>query len=46
MSQAVRDHVGALLLRLTLKELFDWHFMQVVMMCEHVWMLPASLAVM
>lgn len=30
MSQAVRDHVGALLLRLTLKELFDWHFMQVV----------------
>ena len=29
MPQAVRDHVGTLLLKLTLRELFDWHFMQV-----------------
>ncbi|GAX77030.1 hypothetical protein CEUSTIGMA_g4477.t1 [Chlamydomonas eustigma] len=28
MSQEVRDHVGTLLLRLTLRELFDWRFMQ------------------
>ena len=28
MSQAVRDDVGTNLLRLTLKELFEWRFMQ------------------
>ncbi len=29
MPQEVRDRVGSLLLRLTLKELFEWRFMQV-----------------
>lgn len=28
MDQSLRDEVGAKLLRLTLKELFDWRFMQ------------------
>lgn len=28
LSQEVRDRVGSALLRLTLKELFDWRFMQ------------------
>ena len=28
MSQAIRNDVGALLLRLTIRELFDWRFMQ------------------
>lgn len=28
MSQEVRDAVGTLLLQLTLKELFEWRFMQ------------------
>jgi hypothetical protein len=29
MPQEVRDHVGTLLLRITLRELFRWRFMQV-----------------
>ena len=29
MGQEVRDHVGTLLLRVTLRELFLWRFMQV-----------------
>ena len=28
MSQDIRNDVGALLLRLTIRELFDWRFMQ------------------
>lgn len=28
MPQGVRDHVGTCLLRLTLRELYDWRFMQ------------------
>jgi hypothetical protein len=28
LSQEVRDHVGTCLLRLTLRELYDWRFMQ------------------
>ena len=31
MSQEVRDAVGTRLLKLTLKELFEWRFMQVRM---------------
>jgi hypothetical protein len=29
LDQATRDRVGSWLLRLTLKELYDWRFMQV-----------------
>jgi aarF domain-containing kinase len=28
LSQDVRDHVGTCLLRVTLRELYDWRFMQ------------------
>ena len=42
MPQAVRNHVGTVLLQLTLRELFDWHFMQVRSGVMGLWVAASS----